>query len=211
MIIENNRLYFLDALKGFAIFLVVAGHWMIRLGLGSYENVLWTFIVSLHLPLFFFVSGYLSEGKSIEINTLVKKAKLLLIPGAIFFTLYMISRDSSPLSFIKYGFQEYWFTFVLFEMFFIHFICTHCFKKYGFINFSIFEDGEEIDLSQYTATFFFKFPSKKIESMGGEITNNMVVLPLSDDFFNEKGDTTFEIAFTGKKQKVTTFKMYLRV
>ena len=85
------------------------------------------------------------------------------------------------------------------------------FKKYGFINFSIFEDGEEIDLSQYTATFFFKFPSKKIESMGGEITNNMVVLPLSDDFFNEKGDTTFEIAFTGKKQKVTTFKMYLRV
>lgn len=85
------------------------------------------------------------------------------------------------------------------------------FKDKGSINFLIFENGDKIDLSQYTATFYFKFPSGKVRSTKGEIINDMITLPLSDSFFDEKGDTIFEIVFLGKKQKVTTFKMYLRV
>ena len=122
MISESKRLHFLDALKGFAIILVVAGHLMIRLGISGYDNVLWTFIVSLHLPLFFFVSGYFAENKVSRLNVIAKKAQLLLLPGIIFFILYTIYKGGSPLSFLKYGFQEYWFTFVLFEMFLIYFL-----------------------------------------------------------------------------------------
>ena len=106
MLTENKRLEFLDALKGFAILLVVAGHWMIRLGLSGYDNILWTFIVSVHLPLFFFVSGFLIEGRNFDFRALTKRAKCLLIPGIVFFSLYMLSRGNTPLAFINYGFHE---------------------------------------------------------------------------------------------------------
>ena len=133
MISESKRLHFLDALKGFAIILVVAGHLMIRLGISGYDNVLWTFIVSLHLPLFFFVSGYFAENKVSRLNVIAKKAQLLLLPGIIFFILYTIYKGGSPLSFLKYGFQEYWFTFVLFEMFLIYFLCSSCFGRLQYV------------------------------------------------------------------------------
>ena len=128
----KKRLEYLDAMRGLAILLVVAGHLMIRFGISGYENVLWTIIISVHLPVFFFISGYLG-GKSLNLKSLGDKCAQLIFPGFLFFVLFSFSRGGNPMSFLKWGFQEYWFTFVLFEMFLIYFICDKVFRRYKYV------------------------------------------------------------------------------
>jgi fucose 4-O-acetylase-like acetyltransferase len=82
----NNRIIEIDRLKGFAIFLVVIGH-LIQNNLKEGEsNSLFSIIYSFHMPLFFFLSGYVaySSTKVKSINSFIaylhKKAVSLLIP-----------------------------------------------------------------------------------------------------------------------------------
>lgn len=131
--INKMRLGYLDAMRGLAIVLVVMGHLMIRFGISGYENVLWTIIVGIHLPIFFFVSGYLGGRKSLDLKGLFNKVLQLILPGLLFYCLSSWSRGGNPLSFIQYGFGEYWFTFVLFEIYLIYYICGGVFKKYKYI------------------------------------------------------------------------------
>lgn len=48
----NNRISYIDILKGFGIFFVVFGH---VTHIGELRDYIWNF----HMPLFFFVSGFL--------------------------------------------------------------------------------------------------------------------------------------------------------
>lgn len=129
---DKVRLGYLDAMRGLAIVLVVMGHLMIRFGISEYENVLWTIIVGIHLPIFFFVSGYLG-GKLSDLSGLCGKAWQLILPGLLFYSLSSFSRGGNPLSFVKHGFDEYWFTFVLFEIYLIYYICGGVFKRYKYV------------------------------------------------------------------------------
>jgi fucose 4-O-acetylase-like acetyltransferase len=89
----KERLEYIDALKGFAILLVVMGH-VIPWSFQSFENVssmsptpvlLWKIIYSFHMPLFMFVSGFLF-GQSHFVSPkeyilkMWKKTKMLLVP-----------------------------------------------------------------------------------------------------------------------------------
>ena len=66
--IAQERLSFIDSLKGFAIFLVVMGH-VIEWQFADHEQAIhggspqvaiwWHFIYSFHMPLFMFLSGFL--------------------------------------------------------------------------------------------------------------------------------------------------------
>lgn len=82
---NSNRILSLDYMKAFAIFLVVLGHLID--GVDSPENGFRTFIYSLHMPLFFIVSGFLSSKKRLSLHDLstwyMHKTKLL-IPFFIF-------------------------------------------------------------------------------------------------------------------------------
>ncbi|MDD4248349.1 MAG: acyltransferase family protein [Methanosarcina sp.] len=72
----NLRLRWIDTLKGIAIILVVVGHLSIYDDLGLY-------IYSFHMPLFFFISGYLfnmKKYKDVPMKFLQNKAKTLLLP-----------------------------------------------------------------------------------------------------------------------------------
>lgn len=51
-----ERVKWIDYLKGFAILLMVIGHYQ---GTPTFLNV---WIYAFHMPLFFFLSGYLSEN-----------------------------------------------------------------------------------------------------------------------------------------------------
>ena len=133
MVTNYTRLGYLDAMRGLAIVLVVMGHLMIRFGISGYENVIWTIIVGIHLPIFFFVSGYLGGGRSLSASKLLGKAWQLILPGLLFYSLFSLSRGGNPLSFVKHGFDGYWFTFVLFEMYLIYYICGGVFKKYKYV------------------------------------------------------------------------------
>jgi len=67
----------IDTLKGLAILLVVIGH-AIQSSTNSFDNnLIFRYIYSFHMPLFMFLSGYVTYGK--EIN-LTKKFTSLVIP-----------------------------------------------------------------------------------------------------------------------------------
>ncbi len=120
----HNRIDYIDSMKGIAIVLMVMGH-VIAWNYADYSNIViissnqssaikagglvWQFIYSFHMALFFMVSGFLSYKEGVLPSLLVflkKKSKRLLIPWmATFGIAYMLRGD--------YG---YWFLLSLFEV-----------------------------------------------------------------------------------------------
>jgi fucose 4-O-acetylase-like acetyltransferase len=72
----TKRIDYLDILKGIGIFLMVFDH-------VYWGQLVHTYIQSFHMPLFFFISGYLWKGNSIN-KTVTNKIKTLLIPYIIY-------------------------------------------------------------------------------------------------------------------------------
>lgn len=82
----KQRLIYVDRLKGFAIFLVVLGHVIQYNSLDFTSNKLFAAIYSFHMPLFFFISGYIAEKMTDNIGFrayggfIGKKSMALLLP-----------------------------------------------------------------------------------------------------------------------------------
>lgn len=72
MISTDNRQSFLDIAKGIGIILMLFGH------VPNMNHVVYNFIFMFHMPLFFFVTGYL--WKDNESLVLVKKLKKIILP-----------------------------------------------------------------------------------------------------------------------------------
>lgn len=76
----------LDFMKGFAIFLVVLGH-VLQYTSGVEHHPFRDFIYSIHMPLFFFVSGFLASkklGTKQNILFYVNKKSRLILPLLLF-------------------------------------------------------------------------------------------------------------------------------
>lgn len=67
----NNRVRYIDAAKGLGILLVMLGHSISRLG-----QPVNTFILSFHMPLFFFVAGLLFYSRNIEHENFILRPNL---------------------------------------------------------------------------------------------------------------------------------------
>lgn len=75
-----KRIAYLDNLKAILILLVVLGH-AVQFNTEEYEtNPLFQFIYSFHMPLFLFISGYLSCRGSFKSWKIRKRALQLLLP-----------------------------------------------------------------------------------------------------------------------------------
>lgn len=85
----NQRIAWIDSSKGIGILLVVLGHTFLPIDLKS-------FIFSFHVPLFFFISGFLTTKKDLKFQEfIVKRIKSLIVPYFIYsfiFIIYMIIR-----------------------------------------------------------------------------------------------------------------------
>lgn len=93
---NNKRLLAFDAIKLFAIFLVVYGHCILHLQNYSYdikENIIYRFVSSFHMPLFMDISGYFgSKIFNLKFSDIVaKKWKRLIVPSISFGVLFGIS------------------------------------------------------------------------------------------------------------------------
>lgn len=119
---SSERLDYLDFLKGFAIFLVVMGHFLAwtfpaDVDRGYFPLFVKNAIYSFHMPLFFFVSGYLVDLKRKEwklgtgINVIWKRVQTLILPG-LSFLLILYARTGAV--------YFEWFLKVLFEMYFAY-------------------------------------------------------------------------------------------
>lgn len=130
-LVEGDRNPSFDAMRGFAMCLVVLGHvMMFGLGIASYHNVLYSIIATIHLPIFFFISGYFVYKINRQWSTgllakeIFRKARFLLPPTICFFFIWCIFNDWEPIkTFPLEGFGKYWFTVALFEIFVIYFVC----------------------------------------------------------------------------------------
>lgn len=124
----KNRIEYIDALRGFTMYLVVYTHvvnFCFHIGdVPSFNNILKYFFLSL----FFFISGFFAFKSynnqiSLHIKTYIKnKAIQLLIPSIVFGTLFCYNRYSlhEALGPPKGG---YWFTIQLF-IFFLFYLLT---------------------------------------------------------------------------------------
>lgn len=76
---KYKRVEWVDMLKGFGIILVMLGH-------ASFPEALVTEIYTFHMPLFFFLSGYVFSIKKYSNfkDFLIHKAKTLLLPLMVF-------------------------------------------------------------------------------------------------------------------------------
>lgn len=78
-----KRIIELDIFKGFAILLVVCGHVISANWIDSMDkNPVYTWIYSFHMPLFFFISGYLVHLTNIAMvgKAIMKKFLSLMLP-----------------------------------------------------------------------------------------------------------------------------------
>jgi len=128
------RLHYFDMLKGIAIFMVVMGHVLTMCVREIDRAAIFKFIGEVHMPLFFFISGWmamrLGEGGNVATPSLLPRAKRLLLPmlGASTLWLYYfpLSGLESPLVSTWEGLWSnewkngYWFTLVLFEIFAVY-------------------------------------------------------------------------------------------
>ena len=92
----QKRIRYIDALRGFTMFLVVLGHVMITSLNISRDSIVCTFFLSFRMPIFFFISGYIAYNAtnlwtpSFFIQKIKKKAFVQIIPACLIFTLYFI-------------------------------------------------------------------------------------------------------------------------
>lgn len=118
-----------DLIKGFAIFLVVMGH-IIFFGMPESSNsLLFRIIGSVHMPLFFFVSGWFlyktDEQGYIKPPVISSRFTRLVIPGAVMLLLWCQYYPQGPFDGTSHEFLlesllspskgGYWFPLVLFE------------------------------------------------------------------------------------------------
>ena len=128
---KTGRIAYIDALRGFTMFLVVFGHVMLEsFDLQAYDTVLGTTFLAFRMPMFFFISGYIGfkalEKWDLSFFSKMTRKKMLVqtVPALFFFSLYMIMHGISPLWCLKNGWGGYWFTFVLLEMFLIYYTAS---------------------------------------------------------------------------------------
>lgn len=140
----------IDILKGIAITMVILGHSVIRYPINLHE-VTWTkavydWVETMHMPLFFMISGFCYSYKGNYGTFIKKKVQRILIPYVIFnlidcvpraFLGFIVNRPKpigeSIKSMLLYG-GEYWFLYALMVIFLIFPLIEKIAKnKYGLL------------------------------------------------------------------------------
>lgn len=139
---NKPRLHHFDVIKGIAILIVVMGHVMI-FGIHNIDKAfIFKLTEKLHMPLFFFISGYFSykliEHKIIK-PKIISRFKQLIIPficvSALWLYYFPHSGIESPLNSTWQGLYTdqwkngYWFTLCLFELILIYYLLTPIFNR----------------------------------------------------------------------------------
>lgn len=123
-----------DMIKGVAIFMVLIGHVLTFCIRGIDNAFLFKIVSAVHMPLFFFVSGWFSYKPEFKSPALLKRFRQLIVPGIICMTLFFFAFPHTGVetpfpkeysgalySEGKYG---YWFVFCLFVIMVYYWILT---------------------------------------------------------------------------------------
>ena len=86
----HKRIEYVDILKGIGIICVLLGHNLVVQDDGQLPEIMRYIIYSFHMPLFFFLSGYVFSTKVNWTNFIKKKIKTIVVPMYIFSLVVMI-------------------------------------------------------------------------------------------------------------------------
>lgn len=135
----RQRLHYFDMMKGIAIFMVVMGHVITFCVREIDRTPLLKFIGEIHMPLFFFISGWMSWRSDGKAPSIPRRALQLLVPFAAVAALWSLyfphSGLESPLDCTWSGFWNslykngYWFTLVLFEVLCIYAVLVPALRR----------------------------------------------------------------------------------
>lgn len=116
-----NRITYIDALRGFAMLLVVTSH-IFTFSFAQHNALSEALCTNLQLPLFFFISGYCIykafDGVTPRyvLTSLVKKVPMMLVAPVLLLALYCWVMRSDFIGLIQGSAKDgYWFTITLFE------------------------------------------------------------------------------------------------
>ena len=88
---SNKRILYFDALKFFAIWLVVLGHYLQEIDCGSVGSYTNQVISTFHMPLFIMISGFFAQkGEPSFRNLIIKKTTTLLLPVIIWTAIIVV-------------------------------------------------------------------------------------------------------------------------
>ena len=131
---QQNRIGYIDALRGMAMILVVYFH-IAAYGFGSYEIGYNDIIERFRMPTFFFISGWLFYkagriwNREAITGMIRKKFMVQIVPTAVFMLLYLMMFSLMDVSSFGSDKKGYWFTFVLFEYFVIYIMAEALFNR----------------------------------------------------------------------------------
>lgn len=131
----NNRLFYVDTLKGFTILCVVLGH-IIQYSYNNFdENHLFRYIYAFHMPLFMMISGFVSSTTPSSIITFtIKKGQHLILPfivwGIFSSILHQELNISHIISLFIYPDTGLWFLWVLFFISIFYNLSLNISQKY---------------------------------------------------------------------------------
>jgi hypothetical protein len=137
-----KRDYSLDAIKAFAIYLVVLGHIIQATVINFDENYIFKLIYSFHMPLFIFISGYVSYHEGGVYSGFLKRRFIsLMVPFFVWLTFSTLlnysMRNEDILSSLQKGIlypdNGLWYLWVLFFMHSLLYLCNQIFKKHTII------------------------------------------------------------------------------
>lgn len=131
---KKTRLHYFDMLKGIAIFMVIMGHVLTMCIRDIDSAVLFKFVEKIHMPIFFFISGYFTykvlENGKLAMPKLGVRVKQLLVPFFVVSALWIYYFPHSGLQspfvstweglYTSVGKNGYWFTLSLFEIILIY-------------------------------------------------------------------------------------------
>ena len=123
---KGQRVEYIDALRGFTMILVVFAHvetFMLQIDPG--RTIISSLFLSFRMPLFFFISGYISYkkqdiwNKEFYIRSIAKKIRIQLMPTLFFGLLYTYLFSVGDICGFLYNSNKYgyWFTLSLLGMF----------------------------------------------------------------------------------------------
>lgn len=129
----KTRLHHFDMLKGIAISMVIMGHVLTMCVRDIDSAVLFKFVEKIHMPIFFFISGYFTYkvlDNKVAMPKLGIRVKQLLLPFLVVSTLWIYYFPHSGLQspfvstweglYTSIGKNGYWFTLCLFEIILIY-------------------------------------------------------------------------------------------
>lgn len=110
----RHRLQFIDSLKAFLILLVILGHCIQTLDIDFDHNIVFRYIYSVHMPLFMFVSGFVSYKPEHKWDSIKKRFLQLVVPFFAWAIISMPISGNFNFNWLLYPDNALWFLWVLF-------------------------------------------------------------------------------------------------